>query len=166
MSIIITALPDGVSTSNCTDWNRCLLELPSSRDYAYATIPRSFEEKTPFKIHVLTSMRYPLRSFVRLPLYPGAHSHPSRPFPCSTRYALQSVLNSPTMLWPYRSMWVQDLIIHAMERPLATPMYILLLQKDAGDGVAFNPHGSFGWALCTDQEELWHRTRLPDALPS
>jgi hypothetical protein len=85
-------------------------------------------------------------------LYPGAHSHPSRPFPCSTRYALQSVLNSPTMLWPYRSMWEQDLIIHAMEKPLAPPMCTLLLQKDASllavsDGDAFNPHGSFGWVL-------------------
>jgi hypothetical protein len=75
---------------------------PVSQDYADATIPCCFEEKRHLSIFSLTSMRYPLRSFVRLLLYSGAHSHLSRPLPCSTQYALQSVLHSPTMLWPYR----------------------------------------------------------------
>jgi hypothetical protein len=48
-------------------------------------------------------MRYQLRSLVRLPLYFGAHFSPFRPIPCSTRYVIQLVLHSLTMLRPYRS---------------------------------------------------------------
>jgi hypothetical protein len=91
-AIITTALQYGVSASNCTDRYRYLLALgntiqPQSRRRADSSHFR--REMTPFKIHVLTSMWYPLRSFVRLILYSGAHSHPFRPFSCSTRYLLQ-----------------------------------------------------------------------------
>jgi hypothetical protein len=53
-----------------------------------------------------------------------------------------------------------SLLIHATEKPVTTPLNQLLLQKDAcsllavRDLGAFNPYGSFGWVLGTDQEVL------------
>jgi hypothetical protein len=47
-----------------------------------------------------------------------------------------------------------------MEKPLATPLYHLLLQKYAallllsGGGV-FKHYGSFGWVLGTEERVLW-----------
>jgi hypothetical protein len=67
-------------------------------------------------------------------------------------------------------MWERDLLVHALEKPVATPLYQLLLQKDAtllavSDIGAVNDYGSFGWVLGTDWE--CKRTRLPNAfLPS
>jgi hypothetical protein len=57
-------------------------------------------------------------------------------------------------------MWERGLIVHAMEKPLVTSLYQLLLQKDAtllvvSDGGVINDDGSFGWVLGTDQEVLW-----------
>jgi hypothetical protein len=47
-----------------------------------------------------------------------------------------------------------------MKKPLATPLYQLLLQNDATlldvcDGGAIKEYGSFGWVPCTDHEVLW-----------
>jgi hypothetical protein len=75
-------------------------------------------------ILALPSMRYPLRSLVRLPLYFGGHFHPIRTIPFSTR-------RSPT--WATFAdyvetvpMWEWNLLAHdAMEKPLATPLYLL-----------------------------------------
>jgi hypothetical protein len=53
----------------------------------------------------------------------------------------------------------RNLLVHAMEKLLATPSYQLLLQKDptllvGSDGGAINDYGSFGWVPRTDQEVL------------
>jgi hypothetical protein len=57
-------------------------------------------------------------------------------------------------------MWERDILVYAMERPLATLLYNLLLQKNAtllvlSDGGAFKHYGPFGSVLGTEQKVLW-----------
>jgi hypothetical protein len=104
-----------------------------------------------FKIHLLPSLRNSLRSFLGLPRY-FVHFRPFHLNPCSVRYLLKRALlysklalYSLTMLRP-----TYDLLVHAVEKPLATQLYQLLLQKDGtllvvSDGGAITDCGSFGW---------------------
>jgi hypothetical protein len=78
--------------------------------------------------------------YSRLPLYVGVHFRPFHPILYSARHLLHSL----TLLRPYRhGDW--DILVHAMEKRLATPMYQLLIQKDAtlviSDGGAINEYG-------------------------
>jgi hypothetical protein len=88
---------------------------------------------------------------MRVLLYSGAHFHPFDTIPSPTSTAFTDYV----MTLPIRE---QDLLI--LEKPLTTPLNQPLLQKDASllavrDGGAFNPYGSFGWVLGTDQGVLW-----------
>jgi hypothetical protein len=76
-----------------------------------------------FNIHVIPSMWYPLRSFARLhcslpTVLPDAVLDILRSPSCATFAGLATTL----------PMWKQDLLGHAMKKPLATPLYGLLLQ--------------------------------------
>jgi hypothetical protein len=110
----------------------------------------------PFKLHVLPLMRYPLRSFLRLPLYSGLHF---RSIPCSVRYLLQLALHSLTLVRPYRC--GTEIFLFASWRNLSVlHLYQLLLQKDAkllvvSEGCAIYDYGSFGWILGTAHKVLW-----------